>query len=262
MSFFFRHSINLGLFRINLSKSGIGISFGVRGARISLTPRGNYINLGAKGLYYRKKLNSRNAQGKPTTSGISKDWLWYLFAVFSLSAFTFVLTLTFIYFAVTYPLFSYTVFLPIALILWLLFAFGCFLIGTPSNQFIETGQKIDKKLAAIQNKIDPKVSAPPYEKLTADSTYYDVLKYFGIPDAEESGGDVESPLHVMWIAYKKFQCVVLLAYTQEPQNKKYNRSFTRYVGIKGINPERVIHSANERCKTLLEATQLQSPHRR
>lgn len=31
----FRKSINVGLFRINLSKSGVGYSFGVKGARIT-----------------------------------------------------------------------------------------------------------------------------------------------------------------------------------------------------------------------------------
>lgn len=43
--------------RLNLSKSGIGVSTGVRGARISTGPRGTYITLGTHGIYYRQKLS-------------------------------------------------------------------------------------------------------------------------------------------------------------------------------------------------------------
>ena len=52
-----RKSINFGLFRLNISKSGIGISFGIKGARFSLGPKGPEIHAGRHGLYYRKNLN-------------------------------------------------------------------------------------------------------------------------------------------------------------------------------------------------------------
>src|SRR5688500_15055972 len=74
MGFFFRKSIKLGPFRINLSKSGIGVSSGFKGARISTGPRGTQVNLGRKGLYYRKQLSHRAAQGE--------GWLPRLFAYF------------------------------------------------------------------------------------------------------------------------------------------------------------------------------------
>lgn len=57
MGFFFRKSIRLGKnVRINLSKSGPGISFGTRGFRISRNRRGTQLNAGFGGLYYRKSL--------------------------------------------------------------------------------------------------------------------------------------------------------------------------------------------------------------
>ena len=59
MGFFFRKSVKFGPFRINFSKSGIGLSTGVRGARISVGPRGAFVNVGAGGFYYRKKLNAK-----------------------------------------------------------------------------------------------------------------------------------------------------------------------------------------------------------
>jgi S-DNA-T family DNA segregation ATPase FtsK/SpoIIIE len=63
MGFFLRKSIKFGPFRINLSKSGIGMSGGIKGARISAGPRGTQLNVGRKGLHYRKQLSTRTASG-------------------------------------------------------------------------------------------------------------------------------------------------------------------------------------------------------
>jgi HJR/Mrr/RecB family endonuclease len=53
MPFYIRKSINAGIFRFNLSKSGIGVSTGIRGFRVGSGPSGNYIHMGRNGLYYR-----------------------------------------------------------------------------------------------------------------------------------------------------------------------------------------------------------------
>lgn len=58
MGFYFRKSKSLGLFRLNFSKSGVGVSTGVKGARLSIGPTGTHIHLGRNGIYYRKKLGS------------------------------------------------------------------------------------------------------------------------------------------------------------------------------------------------------------
>ena len=61
MGLSFRKSINLGGgFRLNLSKSGVGFSTGVKGFRYSVGPRGAFINVGAKGIYYRKQISSNH----------------------------------------------------------------------------------------------------------------------------------------------------------------------------------------------------------
>jgi len=57
MGFYIRKSIDLGLFRINFSKSGIGISFGPKGAKVSLGPRGAQVHAGRKGIYYKKSVS-------------------------------------------------------------------------------------------------------------------------------------------------------------------------------------------------------------
>lgn len=60
MGLYFRKSVNLGGgVRLNFSKSGVGISGGVKGARISTGPRGTYMNLSipGTGIGYRKKLS-------------------------------------------------------------------------------------------------------------------------------------------------------------------------------------------------------------
>ena len=40
MGFYYRKSVNLGPFRVNLSKSGLGYSVGGRGSRVGPTSRG------------------------------------------------------------------------------------------------------------------------------------------------------------------------------------------------------------------------------
>lgn len=58
MGFSFRRSANFGPFRFNFSKSGIGASVGVKGARVTLTPKGRtYITVGAGGFSYRQTQN-------------------------------------------------------------------------------------------------------------------------------------------------------------------------------------------------------------
>lgn len=63
MGFYLRKSLKAGPFRFNFSKSGVGVSVGVKGLRIGTGPRGNYIHAGVGGFYYRASLSpqSQNA---------------------------------------------------------------------------------------------------------------------------------------------------------------------------------------------------------
>jgi tetratricopeptide (TPR) repeat protein len=58
MGFYIRKSFSFGPFRLNFSKSGIGISVGVKGARLSTGPRGTYVHMGRHGLYYRQRIDN------------------------------------------------------------------------------------------------------------------------------------------------------------------------------------------------------------
>jgi hypothetical protein len=61
MGFFFRRSARVGPFRLNFSKSGIGASVGVKGARLTMTPRGTtYVTVGTHGFCYRETLSKRD----------------------------------------------------------------------------------------------------------------------------------------------------------------------------------------------------------
>ena len=60
MAWGFRRSLKLaGPLRLNLSKSGLGLSLGVPGLHIGAGPRGRYVRAGipGSGIYYRKSLN-------------------------------------------------------------------------------------------------------------------------------------------------------------------------------------------------------------
>lgn len=62
MSFYIRKAIRVGPFRFNLSKSGVGVSAGIKGFRFGTGPRGNFIHMGRGGLYYRKTLPSGSTE--------------------------------------------------------------------------------------------------------------------------------------------------------------------------------------------------------
>src|SRR5574341_775266 len=72
MSFYIRKSVKFGPLRFNLSKSGIGVSFGVKGARVSTGPRGTYVHMGSNGIYYRQKIDGSVGSQSATTSESSK----------------------------------------------------------------------------------------------------------------------------------------------------------------------------------------------
>lgn len=60
MGLYLRKSIKVGPLRFNLSKSGVGVSTGIKGFRVGTGPRGNYIHMGAGGIYYRATIPTAN----------------------------------------------------------------------------------------------------------------------------------------------------------------------------------------------------------
>jgi len=60
MGFYYRKSVKFGPFRLNFSKSGIGVSAGIKGARISTGSRGTYVHAGTNGFYYKQKIGGQN----------------------------------------------------------------------------------------------------------------------------------------------------------------------------------------------------------
>ena len=60
MGFYLRKSVSVGPFRFNLSRSGIGVSTGIKGFRVGTGPRGNYVQMGRGGLYFRTTLPSES----------------------------------------------------------------------------------------------------------------------------------------------------------------------------------------------------------
>lgn len=69
MGFYIRKSFGFGPLRLNLSRSGLGASIGVKGARLGVGPRGTYIHAGRGGLYYRKTLGA-GSSGQGASSAV------------------------------------------------------------------------------------------------------------------------------------------------------------------------------------------------
>ena len=68
MGFYLRKHFNVGPLRINLSKSGVGLSAGVTGARVGLNKRGVYVHGGREGVYYRKQLDTSGTGASPANA--------------------------------------------------------------------------------------------------------------------------------------------------------------------------------------------------
>jgi hypothetical protein len=66
MSLYLRKSFRAGPVRFNVSKSGVGISAGIKGARVGTGPRGSYVHGGRNGLYYRRNLTSKTTKNVST----------------------------------------------------------------------------------------------------------------------------------------------------------------------------------------------------
>ena len=75
MPFYIKKSIRVAPgVRVNVSKSGLGLSAGVKGARISVGSRGTQINAGRDGIYYRKQLSAPRRQRSARQSDIRRGW--------------------------------------------------------------------------------------------------------------------------------------------------------------------------------------------
>jgi len=67
MGLYLRKSVSVGPLRFNLSKGGVGVSAGIKGFRVGTGPRGNYVHMGAGGIYYRATVPSGSARPRPAT---------------------------------------------------------------------------------------------------------------------------------------------------------------------------------------------------
>jgi hypothetical protein len=80
MGFRFRKSIKLGPFRLNLSKNGVGVSAGVKGARVGVGPRGVRTTLSAPGTGMSYVSEQKFSQATAVTRNKkSFSWPWFIF---------------------------------------------------------------------------------------------------------------------------------------------------------------------------------------
>ncbi len=81
MGLYLRKSFRAGPVRFNLSKSGLGLSGGVKGARLGVGPRGTYVHAGRHGLYYRKHLSSGHTRTQSSSDGKGVTILFVAIAI-------------------------------------------------------------------------------------------------------------------------------------------------------------------------------------
>jgi len=81
MGFYLRKSLKLGPIRLNFSKSGVGVSAGVTGARLGVNAKGKkYVHVGRGGIYYRQTLADDPQTGvdEANSSGKGVGWVTIL----------------------------------------------------------------------------------------------------------------------------------------------------------------------------------------
>jgi len=79
MPWSFRKSTKVGPFRLNFSKAGVGVSVGVKGARVGVNSRNTYIQVGRGGIYYRKHFSHKNTTNKRHDyNGVKRDYSYNL----------------------------------------------------------------------------------------------------------------------------------------------------------------------------------------
>lgn len=70
MGWSFRRAVRFGPLRVNLSRSGVSLSGGVRGARVNVGPRGTYVSLSGGGFRYRRKLDTTRSSPAESTPAL------------------------------------------------------------------------------------------------------------------------------------------------------------------------------------------------
>lgn len=79
MGFHIRKTFKTGLFNFNLSNSGIGTSFGIKGLRVGVDGKGRTYIGGGKGiLRYRKYLSGKNIEENQTIYSMVSEYLPYM----------------------------------------------------------------------------------------------------------------------------------------------------------------------------------------
>src|SRR5258708_5999174 len=73
MSWYLKKSFRFGPIRFNLSKSGIGVSGGVKGLRVGTGPRGPYVHAGRGGIYYRKSFSGQLTDSQPINAELREN---------------------------------------------------------------------------------------------------------------------------------------------------------------------------------------------
>lgn len=69
MGWSFRKSVTFGALRLNFSRSGVGASLGLKGARVSFGKGGIFLNLNSHGFFFRKRIDEpKTSMNKMTNS--------------------------------------------------------------------------------------------------------------------------------------------------------------------------------------------------
>jgi hypothetical protein len=100
-------------------------------------------------------------------------------------------------------------------------------------------------------------AADAYKTLTSNSTYNDVVQAMGRPDKEIVAVPPDAQLPNVAMAYLSCRCIVFVYFTKAPKKATdkaaYDKKFTRYMGVKGVSPNKTLHVSDEKYRILLDS---------
>lgn len=135
-----------------------------------------------------------------------------------------------------------------------LFCLLIFLACKSSNVLVNSNSNLANQSITVQSNSTKQEAISPdgkfFESLTADSSYFDVVKLVGTPDAETTIAEDKLPVPMILVFYKQ-NFSVLFVNKGKPQEKGIKSNY-KYFGTLKVQPSEILHSAKPEYLDLLE----------
>lgn len=130
---------------------------------------------------------------------------------------------------------------------FIVFSFFTAAVGCQSSQ-----NQTKSNAAAVQiASPSPQMLDIDFEKLTSKSNFTDVAQVIGNPDKSAASGPPNAQIPNIALFYKAKNIIVFLGF-DSPFKGKYDAAKSHYIGAKALDPEKVLHVADEKYRKFVD----------